>query len=484
MERSSLPRRPSALPFVVLCAAFLAGAPLVSQETTAAPSGTDWIAEYERLLEWRYAAAPTALPAGGLVFERDSASWTLASGSLRRAEPTSTGAVTGFVFEGTGTFRLEVPDPVERDQLHRFTRGAASEALEVSFSKLIVRTVHDLPEVVAGDRPATAGAFGRSGLAAERHDFWLEHYRMDVDARVIAGLLTPGDDFFLAEMETDEYGWLRYDFEPGSQEEITLRHLQRGYSESWVSLDRAEDRRPDGRPSLTRRDAVRVRHADVRADFTRPGKGSRRGITQTHPRLGELSVELTLEAVVSGPRVLRLSLHSFAKVSQVRLDGEEPPWIRHHIGGRGFGIDNDLYDRDLLVVLPAPLEAGAEHTVTVDYELEVLNYLSGRGWYPDEANSYLEDRHTGTFEITVPDKIEIRAMGRREGEPVIDGRTRTERWVVDEPTFMLSFTFAERPYEYEIEREGHPTVEVFGPGMGMEAKFHNVAADVSNSTAF
>ena len=307
---------------------------------------------------------------------------------------------------------------------------------------------------------------------------------MDVDARVIAGLLTPGDEFFLAEMETGEHGWLTYEFEPWRREEIELRHLQRGFSESWVSLDRAEDRGPDGRPSLTRRDAVRVRHADVRADFTAPGKGARRGLTETHPRLGALSVELTLEAVISDPSAIRLSLHPYAEVSAVWLDGREAPFLRHHIGGRGFGIDSDLYADDLLVVLPAPLEAGAEHTVTVDYQLEVLNYLSGRFWYPDEADSYLEDRHTGTFEITVPEKIEIRAMGRREGEPEISGRTRTERWVVDEPTFMLSFTFAERPYEYEIEREGHPTVEVFGPGLGMEAKFHNVAADVSNATAF
>ena len=150
MERSPL-RRPSAL--LALCAALLAGAPLLSQEPSEpAAAGTDWVAEYERLLEWRYAAPmPVSgqAPAGGLTFTRDSATWTLRSGSIRRAEPTSTGAVTGFVFEGEGTFRLEVPDPVERGQLRRFTRGAASEALEVSFSKLIVRTARDLPEAMS-----------------------------------------------------------------------------------------------------------------------------------------------------------------------------------------------------------------------------------------------------------------------------------------------------------------------------------------------
>ena len=477
-------RRTAHPTLLFVLAALLAGGSLTAQETdsSVAPAA-DWPAEYERLLEWRYSAAPVPLPEAGLTFARDSASWTLASGTLRLSEPTSGGAVTGLVFEGAGRFRMTVPDPVERGQLRRFTRGTADETLEVAFSKLVLRAPRAVEEI-AGDLASAAGAYQRSDLAAGRHDFWLEHSRLDADARVIAGLLTPGDDYFLAEMETGDHGWLTYEYEPWSREEIELRHLERGFSESWVSLDRAEDRRPDGRPSLERRDAVRIRHADVRGDFTAPGKGARAGITETHPRNGQLSVELTLEAEVSGPEAIRFQFTPYAEVKQVWVDGREAPYIRHHVGGRGFGIDSDLYDDDLLVVLPEPLAAGAEHTVTVDYELEVYNYLSGRYWYPDEANSYLEDRHTGSFEITLPDRIELRAMGRRDGEPKIDGRTRTERWVVDEPTFMLSFTFAERAFEYEIEREGHPTVEVFGPSMGVEAKFHNVAADVSNATAF
>jgi hypothetical protein len=458
----------------------------------AAAQQVDWSAEYERLLEWRYAASPVPVPAGGLTIERDSATWTLRSGELRWAEPTSGAAgsaVTGLVFEGEGSFRMTVPDPVEREQLRRFTRGAPSdefEELTVAFSKLLVRAPRGLEELastVGGAGRASRGPYERSGRAAERQGFWLEHERFDADVRVIGGLLIPGDDYFTAIFETGDHGWLTYEYEPWNQEEIELRHLQRGFPESWVALDRAEDRRPDGRPGRNRRDVIRIRHVDVRGDFTEPGKHGRAGVTRTHPRLGKLSVDLAVEALVSGPRALRLRLHPLAEVAAVRVDGREAPFLRHHIGGRALSIDSDLYDPDLLVILPGPLAAGAEHTVTVGYELEVLNYLSGRFWYPDEANSYLEDRHTGSFEITLPERIELRAMGRREGEPVTSGRTRTERWVVERPALMLSATFAERPAEYVLPAEGRPTIEVFGPGMG-EQSFRSVAEDVSAAVAY
>lgn len=439
-------------------------------------------ADYERLLEWRYSSSPAPVPEGGVSFQRDTATWTLESGSLRFAEPTSGGAVTGLVFEGAGRLRIEVPDPVEREQLRRFTRGHASTALDVPFSKLVLRAPGGVEALALA--PAASGPHQRSDLAAGRHDHWLEHERWDVDARVIAGLLTPGDDYLVAAVDTADFGWLTYEYEPWRREEVTLEHFERGFSESWLSLDRAEDRLPSGRPGLARRDALSIRHVDVRADFTRSGKGARAGITQIHPRLGELTVDLSVEALVAGPRALRLVLHPYAEVTAVRVDGAERPFLRHHVGGRGMGIDSDLYDDGLLVVLAEPLVEGAEHTVSVDYRLEVVNYVSGRGWYPEDAHSYLEDPHTGTFDLTLPDRIEVRAMGRRQGEPVVEGRTRRERWMVEEPTFMLSFTFAERAAQYDLDVEGAPHVEVFGPGMGKEAKFHNVAADVANSTRF
>ena len=115
--------------------------------------------------------------------------------------------------------------------------------------------------------------------------------------------------------------------------------------------------------------------------------------------------------------------------------------------------------------------------------MEIYNYLGGRGWYPDDYGRDILERHTGTIELTMPDKLDARAMGQKV-EETDEGRTRHQRWVVEKPTFMITFALAERPASYDLEVDGAPPIEVFGPGMGKEAKFHNVAADTANSLRF
>lgn len=472
-----MPRSHPLVPAVLLLAAALLPGAAGAADAVPVP---DAEADYERLLEWRY-SGPVPVPDGGVTFRRDTATWTLESGTLHLAEPTAGGAVTGLVFEGRGRFRMEVPDPVEREQLHRFSRGAAAEVLDVAFSQLVLRASGGVDSLVGAE---ATGPYERSGLATERQDLWLKLLWLDADGRVMAGLLDPGDVYLRAEMETDEHGWLLFEYEPWRREEIELQHRDHRFTEVWVSLDRAEDRLPSGRPSLTRRRMTRLRHVDVRADLTEAGRRRRAGITEIHPRLGRFTVDLHLVSRVAGSRALRFKLRGGAEVGEVLVDGRPAPVLRLDVGER-FASVRDLYeDDDLVVVLDEPLAEGRELTVSVDYELELYNYAPGRSWYPEEADSYLGDPHTGSLDLTLPERIEVRAMGRRVEEPVLEGRTRRVRWEVEEPTFMLTFTYAERAFQYDLEVEGAPHIEVFGPGMGKEAKFHNVAADAANSIRF
>lgn len=59
-------------------------------------------AQLEQMRAHRY-SAPAPVPAGGLTFGRDTATWTFESGSLRLQEPVG-GVTTGLVFEGRGRF--------------------------------------------------------------------------------------------------------------------------------------------------------------------------------------------------------------------------------------------------------------------------------------------------------------------------------------------------------------------------------------------
>jgi hypothetical protein len=337
----------------------------------------------------------------------------------------------------------------------------------------------DLVGLAAGS-PGSAGPFERNGLAAERHAHWLEHLEIDVDSRVVLGLLTPGDDYLLASFESERFGWLVYENDPRKGEEASLRRFKDGVFESWLSLDLIQAR------TETVTDALHVRHADIRADLTEAGRGAPCCITETQPRLGRFSVDLIGEALVSGPQVLPLSLRGDAEVKAVRVNDQEVGFIRHHIGGRSLGISNELYDDDLTVLLPEPLEKGKEVRVCVEYELEIYNYVGGRSWYPGERVWDPSELHTGTIELTLPARMEARAMGHRARTPAAgrEGREHPERWVIDRPAVMLTFAIAERPESYELDVEGAPHIEVFGPGMGKEAKFHNVAADAANSIRF
>ena len=441
-------------------------------------------ADYDRLLQRRFTTVPQAIPDGGVTFSRGAASWTLVSGTVRLQEPIAgagsgegAGQITGAVFEGTGRFRLQIDDAHERDQVRRFTELTSDGAFEATFHRMILRSPGGAEDFFAVPPPGAAAAYDRDALAAERHEHLLTLASLDADARVIIALLTPGSDYLLTELETEDHGWLLYDHDPRRKEEAQLRHWERGLLESWLSLDQEEAR------TAAVTDAVKIPHVDIRADITEPGRGRAVGITETLPRIGRFTADLDCQAKVDGPRVLPLKLRGDAEVHAVRVDGEDVLFLRNHIGAGKLGISNERYDEDLVVLLPEPLAEGEKLALSVDYEIEIYNYLGGRRWYPDDFGRGLLENHTGTIEVTMPDKLDARAMGRLVDESK-SGHVVTKRWQIDKPTVMLTFTWAQRPASYELEVDGAPPIEVFGPGMGKEAKFHNVAADTANSIRF
>jgi len=98
---------------------------LLAAPAQAAPRAT--VEDHQKLQQWRYRAEPVAVPAAGIHWSFAGASWSLDSGRLWLAEPVADGAVTGIVFEGKGRFHMDVPDPVEREQLRRFAKRPSLE---------------------------------------------------------------------------------------------------------------------------------------------------------------------------------------------------------------------------------------------------------------------------------------------------------------------------------------------------------------------
>ena len=443
--------------------------------------------DYHALQEWRFSTTSVPVPAGGLAWQIDDATIHLQEGELWLQEPTSDGRITGAVFEGRGRLDLPIADPVEAAQFRRFAKEPDLDSLSVTFDQLVLRTAGDELDRWAGE---VRGSYKPHRLARDRHREWLRLRRLDADARVIAASANADGRYLRADMQTDEFGWLTFEYDSAHLEEIKVEKLQseRSFLERWLSLDRAEDRSPGGRPGDRKRRTIDVQHAEAAVQLLRRGKDPPSGVARVQPLVGDFRVDLRFEALLDGVGALELSLSPWAKVLQIRNEaGESLPFLRDHLGSRSNVIDRRIYDSSLIVLLPRPLTRGEVATLTFEYEMEVANFVSGGAWYPSAENLEvgISDVHTARFDITVRDAYEVRGMGRLESEHLEEGLRRSI-WVIDEPVKMTTFNFARYTREYTLEAEGVPPVITFGAASGYNAeeKFENVAEDVANSIRF
>jgi hypothetical protein len=436
-------------------------------------------AEYDRLQKWHFSQpAPLAAP---VTITRDTATWTLASGTVRTMEPSADGLVSGFIFEGQGTFRMTIPDRYELAQLRRFSRRDDLEAIDQPFTQLVVRTSDASAAKLV---PAGAAPYAPYGPATKRHESWLVDTFEDIDARIVAALLNAGDVQFTADMKTADFGWLAYHYDSAAPEEISVARIDGRGPEVWISLDRPDERAKDGRPAAG---ALRASlgHIDVKADLTKAGRDTV-GTNWQRTLNGKYVVESTFTGLAADTRALRLALLPSAKDVKAfdAASGAELTVFRDHIGKRTIEVDNRYYDDELVLVLATPLRQGEQQKIRFEYQLETANFAPGRAWYPTIPDSF-EQKHTARLELTVRRKNELRAMGRME-KRIENGETETSVWIVDRPTKMVTFSTATRFEEVKVTPNSIPPVISFGPDFQFTntTRLRNVAADVANSMQF
>jgi len=458
---------------------------LASQSLLVAADPRPTLEDYENLREWAFSASPADLPAEGLHWQIDTAEWHLDSGRIWLQRPTSSGQVTGFVFEGSGRFEMAVPDPVELRQLRRFAEDPQLESLVESFDALVVRAVgapfmETLPV-------ASGSSYDRLPLARNRREHWLTLRQLDVDSRVVAALSRTTDRYLMVDMRTAERGWLTYEFDHQRAEEISVEWFNPKYDflEQWLSLDRPEERLADGRPSGRRFPEIDIEHVAIKADLTEYAKESPEGVAKSRPMKAKIEAEVRIQALAGGDRAVQFFLTPWARVERVTaVTGDELPFIRYHMGKQSSTIDNKIFDDSLLVLLPQPLLAGEEITAVVHYELIVNGYMPGRLWYPstEHPGTGLFDRHTGHLVVETRDEFEVRGMGERIDES-LDGDSRLTSWTLPRPVKMMSFVFARAAHEESFEVEGLPEVKAFSSlgGYVNEERVRRLGADVVNS---
>ena len=124
--------------------------------------------QYERLLERNY-LGPIELKET-LELTHQEARWTLREGRVWLQEPLASGAVTGLVFQGSGSFEAPIPDATELHQFRRFVRDPEFETLSHSFDRLVLRAAAPGIATALGDllanSPNTRSQTEHSGHAA------------------------------------------------------------------------------------------------------------------------------------------------------------------------------------------------------------------------------------------------------------------------------------------------------------------------------
>ena len=440
---------------------------------------------YESLLEQEYSEEVIEVTGEGLTWAIDTALWHLEQGRIRLLAPEIGGHAAGFIFQGSGFVSIEVPDPIELRQLRRFTKTPDLETLATRFDTLIVHTNGELPKPLSRRRLPTVSK--PIPLARERIDHAFRMHRDDFAARLIAAQARPSDLYHRADMRTDSYGWLTYTYDDDRFEEIQVDFYNSQYPfvETWLSLDRPQDRRQDGRPGFVFRPRSDIETVSIEADLTTFAKQGTFGQSRVRPLKGRFLAKVVSNPLVAGDTAIRFDLSPLAKVLRVTTSGgEELDFLRDHIGRRSTGIDNDIYDDSLIVLLPGPLTAEDPIELGVEYEMRIFGFAPGRSWYPatEPDGTALLDRHTGEMSFATRDEFAVRSMGTLITDEV-EANSRRTVWRQDEPVKMMSFVVAKQHHEAIVTIDGLPEIAVFGSVKGYMSTrdLELIGIDVANS---
>ncbi len=425
--------------------------------------------DYDQLQKWQFTTAAISI-SEPVTLKRDTATWTLKSGSLRLMQPLPGGKITGLVFEGDGRFTMTVPDRVELAQLRRFASKPDMQSIDTAFSELVFRTSEgSIDRLFAG---RATGPFSPNGAATARHNHWLIDRRLDVDAAIVAAMANEGAVAIAAATRSTDFGWLHYDYDGGRPEAVQLVRYFRDYPEVWLSLE-------SDAPRLARLDAI-----DVRADLTRYSFKPTAGETHQRKLNGRYVVEETLTALTDGVSALRMQLHPIAREVTARDEqGAALDVIRDHIGGRSANVENKFHDPVLTIFFPAPMAKGAQRRVTFEYELETENFALGRSWYPTFPGFF--DLHTARLDFLVNPRNAVRSMGTQTEDGETDKGKRSV-WIIARPTMMVTFSTAERFEEATVELPGVPPITSFGAvaRINPASRVRKAAEDVAGAVDF
>lgn len=410
----------------------------------------DLLAAYSQLRAASLDASRIAV-AENLTLTRGGATFQFKSGTFYALEPVM-GQVTALVFVGNGVFSLEPAG--EREKKHLARLSGDPSRLEEPFRELVLFCSDSTFTELSSDAVFKAGTMDpkAASLLADTRKTYRDSLRFNLEARIAAGLGSPVQSVFLADIRGQKHGRFLFSVDPMSGESVSLTHYS-GVTirDTWVSYN------PPNYPLAVERALVHTSHVTLDTQVDKRAKMEAEAVSEFTGR-------------VDGPRMLYVQLAPSLRVSKVTAaDGGELKFIQ----------EAKDKDGDLWVILPKPLAMNEKYSWRVSYTGDGVIRKAGNGnyfvgdrdnWYPkiDVPGESFNDRATYHLTFRNPKELTLVATGKPVKKSV-EGKIAVSEWETEVPYTVIGFNYGD--YKTKSLKAGDQEITVYANSeLGNELK--------------
>src|SRR5262245_3313953 len=307
-----------------------------------------------------------------VTLRRDVLTIALNRGVIAFLEPIN-GKVTGAVFIGSGEIVAIPPDPIEKQQVYRFT---GTPVLNETFQTAILRFTDDTYEEIRKEISQHAEEDVTTSDAAQ-FDSWdmiLAARGTLLNLRLLADFLEPGGKtLFLGELNGDRRGWFDVVYDLRATEEVAIFQIHdiggAAVSDVWASFNqRSEARNPEA-VAHEHKSPIDILSYEVDGALGPDNKLDAKATMQIKGR-------------TEGARVLNFDLAPSLRVASLMTDTDALPYFQSST------------TNSLIAVLPVPLKRDQTLTLRFAYG----GPASGpESWYPSQHQQMI-----ASFKSSIP----------------------------------------------------------------------------------
>jgi len=292
-----------------------------------------------------------------ITIRRDVLTLSLNRGVIAFLEPIN-GRVTGAVFIGSGEIVAIPPDPIEKEQVFKFTgTPILNEAFQAAILRFTDSTYEEIRKEIS--QHAEEDVTPTDAAQFDSWDMVLAARATVLNLRLLADFLEPGGKtLFLGELNGDRRGWFDIVYDLRATEEVGVFQVHNiggaAVSDVWASFNqRSEARNPEA-VAHEHKSPVDILSYEIDGAFGPDNKI-------------DAKATMRIEGRAEAARVLSFDLAPSLRVASLMTDTDTVPFYQSST------------TNNLIVVLPVSLKRDQIQTLRFNYAGPVsgLEY-----WYP------------------------------------------------------------------------------------------------------